>query len=145
MGEPEKTAALSNVPRMLGGLKTLWKGLPGWGRAAAIAAPVAVGGAALAGSDVGEGDSNKEQIAAMLRSLDSSRQRMGAEGPAFTPFEHRMFARHGLDPKRLSFLKTLSGLRKGMDLENRLLGDALGGRLASTLAVAAKEQLTPYA
>lgn len=107
-------------------LGALWRSLPGWGRALAIAAPAAAGGAYLAG-----GGNNKEQIAALLRQLYLMRQRLhGYESSAFAPHEARMFARHGLDPRRLSFLKTLSGFRKGMELENKLLDEALGGQLS---------------
>lgn len=50
------------------------------------------------------------------------------EEPTFAPHEQRQFARLGLDPKRLHFLKVLAGFRKGMNLEDELLDRALSGQ-----------------
>ena len=133
----EKPAAAA--PAAAKGLGGLWRSLPGWGRALAIAGPAAAGGA-MAG-----GGTNRDQIAALLQELSASRQRLaGYETGGFSPSEQQMFARHGLDPQRLRFIKVLGDLRRGMALESRLYSEALGGRQASTPA-AEGEQLAAYA
>jgi len=133
----EKPAAAA--PAAAKGLGGLWRSLPGWGRALAIAGPAAAGGA-MAG-----GGTNRDQIASLLQELNTSKQRRADyETGEFSPFEHRMFTRHGLDPQRLRFIKTLANFMSGMGLENRLYSEALGGRQAS-MPAAGKEQLAVYA
>jgi hypothetical protein len=46
----------------------------------------------------------------------------------FSPEELVGFQRMGLDPRRLRFLQTLSGLMKGMNLEQELMDRALSGQ-----------------
>lgn len=62
-----------------------------------------------------------------LRSFMTPQQGIGA-APTWSPFEHRQFTRLGMDPGRLNFFQALSGLRKGMNLENELLDRALSGQ-----------------
>lgn len=139
MEKPGAVAAPAATTAATKGMGALWRSLPGWGRALTIAAPAAAGGAMLAG-----GDDNRAQLASLLRALSASRRRLAEyEGTPFAPGEQRMFARHGLDPQRLRFLKTLGGFRKGMELESRLLDEALGGQ-SSPVAPAA-EELGQYA
>lgn len=129
------------------GLGAFGRSFPGWERALAAAAPAAAGGAAFTGGSRAAfaGGDNKAQLSALLRELHAARRRLAEyESATFTPHEQRMFARHGLDPQRLSFMKTLSGFRKGMELESRLLDEALGGRLAP-LAPAEEEDVSQYA
>jgi len=47
----------------------------------------------------------------------------------WTPEQLLQFARMGLNPKRLQFMQSLAGLRKGMNLESELLDRALRGKL----------------
>ena len=47
----------------------------------------------------------------------------------WTPEQLLQFARMGLNPKRLQFMQSLAGLRKGMNLESDLLDRALQGKL----------------
>lgn len=49
--------------------------------------------------------------------------------PSFSPLERTQFARHGLDPDRLRFIRTLSALRQGMNLDRKLFEQALAGKL----------------
>jgi hypothetical protein len=48
---------------------------------------------------------------------------------AFTPQEQLQFERHGLDPGRLKFIRALSSLRQGMNLDRKLFEQALAGKL----------------
>ena len=47
----------------------------------------------------------------------------------FSEQERRQFARHGLDPDRLKFLRTLGAYRQGMNLDRKLFEQALAGKL----------------
>jgi len=47
----------------------------------------------------------------------------------FSEKERRQFARHGLDPERLKFLRTLGAYRQGMNLDRKLFEQALAGKL----------------
>lgn len=131
----EKPAAVAPAAAQ-GGLGALWRSMPGWGRALAIAAPAAAGGALVAG-----GGDNRAQLAAMLKKLRAARSQFaGSEETAFSPFEQRMFTRHGLDPKRLQFMKTLGKFRSGMELESELLNKALSGQAEPEAPGGALEQ-----
>jgi len=66
------------------------------------------------------------------------------EEPEFDPAEERMFARYGIDPARMKFLQTLSGWRSGMDLERKMLADALGGKLPAQ-STGTQNDLASYA
>ena len=64
----------------------------------------------------------------------------------FSPAEHAQFARFGLDPAKLQFLRMLADYRKGMNLEDSLIAQAFSGKLAPAAAGdTAKEELAAYA
>lgn len=50
-------------------------------------------------------------------------------GDPYSPQERRQFARHGMDPENLRFIQSLSRMRQGMNLESKLLQQALSGKL----------------
>jgi hypothetical protein len=51
----------------------------------------------------------------------------------FTDTERRQFARHGLDPERLKFMRTLGAYRQGMNLDRKLFEQALAGKLPANI------------
>ncbi len=78
--------------------------------------------------------------------LESRKARTPAPAPTFDPGEQRQFARFGLDPKRLRFLNTLASFRRGLNLEQELVGRALKGAETPTSGgVMGEEELAPYA
>jgi hypothetical protein len=58
---------------------------------------------------------------------------MGPGGGGFDPTERMQFARHGLDPERLKFMQTLSNLRSGMNLEQKMFQQAMAGKLPANV------------
>ena len=69
-----------------------------------------------------------------------------AAEPTFDPSEKRQFARFGLDPERLQFMRTLSNLRRGMNLEQDLFNRAMSGAETPTSGgVMGDEELAEYA
>lgn len=59
----------------------------------------------------------------------AARPVQAAGGAAYSPQERRQFARHGMDPENLRFIQSLSRMRQGMNLESKLLQQALSGKL----------------
>lgn len=47
--------------------------------------------------------------------------------PIYSPRELRSFARYGLDPQRLRFMQTLSGLMQGLRIQDEMLQRAMRG------------------
>jgi len=69
-------------------------------------------------------------------------------GDPYSPQERRQFARHGMDPENLRFIQALSRMRQGMNLENKLMSQALSGKLPADVMGGGKddeEDLESYA
>ena len=78
--------------------------------------------------------------------LEARKARTPAPAPTFDPGEQRQFARFGLDPRRLQFLNTLASFRRGLNLEQDLVGRALKGAGTPTSGgIMGEEELAPYA
>ena len=91
-------------------------------------------------------EQGQQELIKQLQAALAARQQRPAETPeaTFNPEEQRQFARFGLDPQRLQFLNTLANFRKGMNLEQGLVGRALQGSAAPGAAGGA-EELAPFA
>ena len=69
-------------------------------------------------------------------------------GDPYSPQERAQFARFGMDPDNLRFLQTLGSMRQGMNLENKLLSQAMSGKLPADVMGGGKndeEDLESYA
>ncbi len=88
----------------------------------------------------------QELLKQIQAALEARKQREARPAPAFSPSEEQQFARFGLDPRRLRFLNTLSAFRRGLNLEQELVGRALRGAATPTSGgVMSEEELAPYA
>lgn len=66
--------------------------------------------------------------------------------PIFNPEEQRTLARFGLEPGQLRGLAALSDIYKGVTLRNKLVDQALSGKINTPApSVLSKEELAPYA
>lgn len=57
----------------------------------------------------------------------------GSDASPFSAQEREQFARFGMDPDRLRFMQSLSGLRQGMNLEKKLFEQAMSGSLPASV------------
>lgn len=90
--------------------------------------------------------SPQELIKQLQAALAAKKQPAEAPAPTFSPGEEQQFARFGLDPRRLRFLRTLSDLRRGMNLDQELTDRAMKGTITpSSGGVMGEEELAQFA